>query len=91
MDLDRALETTRRADGRVGALIVERWCINGRAHGGYLAALAERACRAVLARPDATLRTITVHYLRGVAAGAVEFEVTVEHSGRRLASVSFRM
>ncbi|HUP73877.1 MAG TPA: thioesterase family protein [Acidimicrobiales bacterium] len=91
MDLDDALRSTRREGGRVGALIAERWCINGRAHGGYLAALAERACTAVLARPDATLRTITVHYLRGVAPGVVEFDVTVEHSGRRLASVSYRM
>ena len=73
------------------ALIAERWCIKGRAHGGYLAALAERACATTLARPDATLRTITVHYLRGVAAGAVQFDVTVEHSGRRLATVSYRM
>ncbi|MEO5839564.1 MAG: thioesterase family protein [Acidimicrobiales bacterium] len=91
MDLDDALRTTRRDGGRVDALIAERWCIKGRAHGGYLAALAERACAATLARPEATLRTITVHYLRGVAAGAVEFDVTVEHSGRRLASVSYRM
>ena len=91
MDLDTALRATRRDAGRVDALIAERWCINGRAHGGYLAALAERACAAALARPDATLRTITVHYLRGVAAGAVEFDVTVEHSGRRLATVSYRM
>jgi acyl-CoA thioesterase len=91
MDLDDALRTTRRDGGRVDALIAARWCINGRAHGGYLAALAERACATVLARPDATLRTITVHYLRGVAAGAVGFDVKVEHSGRRLATVSFRM
>lgn len=91
MDLDDALRTTRRDDGCVDAAIAERWCIKGRAHGGYLAALAERACAAALARPDATLRTITVHYLRGVGAGAVEFDVTVEHSGRRLATVSYRM
>ena len=91
MDLDNALRTTRRDAGRVDALIAQRWCINGRAHGGYLAALAERACATALDRPDATLRTITVHFLRGVAAGAVEFDVTVEHSGRRLATVSYRM
>ena len=91
VDLDDALRTTRRDAGRVEALIAERWCIKGRAHGGYLAALAERACATTLARPDATLRTITVHYLRGVAAGAVAFDVTVEHSGRRLATVSYRM
>ena len=94
MSLDDALRTTRRDgrnEGRIDASIAERWCINGRAHGGYLAALAERACAAVLARPDATLRAITVHYLRGVGPGAVEFDITVEHSGRRLATVSFRM
>jgi acyl-CoA thioesterase len=91
MDLDDALHTTRRDGGRVDALIAEGWCIKDRAHGGYLAALAERACATALARPDATMRTITVHYLRGVAAGAVEFDVTVEHSGRRLATVSYRM
>jgi hypothetical protein len=91
VDLDDALRTTRREGGRVDAMIAEQWCIKGRAHGGYLAALAERACATALARPDATLRAITVHYLRGVAAGAVEFDVTVEHSGRRLATVSYRM
>jgi acyl-coenzyme A thioesterase PaaI-like protein len=91
VDLDDALRTTRRSAGRVDASIVERWCINGRAHGGYLAALAERACVAALERPEATLRAITVHYLRGVGAGPVEFDVTIEHSGRRLATVSYRM
>jgi acyl-CoA thioesterase len=91
VDLDDALRTTRRDARCVDASIAERWCINGRAHGGYLAALAERACAAVLDRSDAPLRTITVHYLRGVVAGGVEFEVNVEHPGRRLATVSFRM
>jgi len=91
MDLDDALRTTRRAGGRVQAAIAEAWCIKGRAHGGYLAALAERACTAALERPDATLRTITVHYLRAVVPGAVEFDVTVEHSGRRMATVSYRL
>jgi acyl-CoA thioesterase len=91
MDLDDALRTTRGEAGRVHASIAEGWCITGRAHGGYLAALAERACAAVLQRPAATLRTITVHYLRAVAAGAVEFDVTVEHSGQRMATVSYRL
>ncbi|MEO8695861.1 MAG: thioesterase family protein [Acidimicrobiales bacterium] len=91
MNLDDALRMTRRSAVRIDAAIAERWCINGRAHGGYLAALAERACAAALERPDATLRTITVHYLRGVRSGAVEFDVTVEQSGRRLATVSYRM
>ena len=91
MTLDDALTTTRRDDGRVDATIAQMWCINGRAHGGYLAALAERACSAVLGRTDATLRATTVHYLRGVAPGPVAFDVTIEHPGRRLAVVSFRM
>ena len=91
MTLDDALRTTLADDGRVDATIAPTWCINGRAHGGYLAALAERACSAVLARDDATLRAITVHYLRGVAPGAVTLDVTIEHPGRRLAVVSFRL
>ena len=91
MDLDDALQTTRGVSGRVHVSIAEAWCIKGRAHGGYLAALAERACAAVAERPEATLRTITVHYLRAVAAGPAEFQVTVEHSGRRMATVSYRM
>jgi acyl-coenzyme A thioesterase PaaI-like protein len=91
VDLDEALRTTRITGDQVGATIPETWCINGRAHGGYLAALAERAVRDVLERPDASVRTITVHYLRGATAGPVAFEVTVEHSGRRLATVGYRM
>jgi len=91
MDLDFALRATRRGAGRIDASIAEGWCINRRAHGGYLAALAERACAAALERPDATPRAITVHYLRGVGPGPVEFDVVIEHSGRRLATVSYRM
>jgi acyl-CoA thioesterase len=91
VNIDEALRTTRVGDRRVDAAIAPTWCINGRAHGGYLAALAERACSTVVARPEATLRTITVHYLRGVAPGRVTFDVTIEHPGRRLAVVSFRL
>jgi acyl-coenzyme A thioesterase PaaI-like protein len=91
VDLDDALRTTRAAAGRVDATIPASWCINGRAHGGFLAALAERAAGTVLDRPDASLRTITVHYLRGASAGAVTFDVTVEHAGRRLATLAYRM
>ena len=91
MTLDEALRIALADNGRVDAEIAPTWCINGRAHGGYLAALAERACSAVLNRPEASLRATTVHYLRGVAAGPVTFEVTIEHPGRRLAVVSFRL
>jgi acyl-coenzyme A thioesterase PaaI-like protein len=91
VDLDEALTTTRVEVDRVDAVIATPWCINGRAHGGYLAAMAERAASAVLERPDTRLRSITVHYLRGAAAGPVTFDVTVEHSGRRLATVAYRM
>lgn len=91
MTLDDALRTTRRDGSVVDAAIAPTWCINGRAHGGYVAALAERACAAVLDRLDSRLRAITVHYLRGASPGPVTFEVTIEHSGRRMATVSFRM
>jgi acyl-CoA thioesterase len=91
VDLDDALRTTRRGSEEVEATIAEAWCLGGRAHGGYVAALAERAVAAVLARPDASLRVISVHYLRGAGAGSVAFDVRVEHPGRRLTTASFRM
>ncbi len=91
MTLDDALAVVRHDARRISATIPPEWCINERAHGGFLAALAERVCRAALDRTASAARSFTVHYLRGVTAGPIDFDTTIEHAGRSLATVTFRM
>jgi acyl-CoA thioesterase len=60
-------------------------------NGGYLATIVLRAMAAAVADPLRAPRSLTLHYLRPPAAGAVELEVAVERAGGSVTSLSARM
>jgi acyl-CoA thioesterase len=78
-------------NGRFGCDLAEAWSLHGRPHGGYVAALIERAATSLIGRPETRLRSITVHFLRPAAIGRADIEVAVERAGRTLTTVSARL
>jgi acyl-CoA thioesterase len=66
--------------------IAPGWDVLGNAHGGYLMALAARACAEAAGRPDPM--TITGHFLSPGRPGEVTIVVRVLRSGRRFATAS---
>jgi acyl-CoA thioesterase len=61
------------------------WHIGPNANGGYLLAIAGRAMAEATGRPPVTL---TAYYLRPVATGPCEVEVTMVRAGRRFATAT---
>lgn len=66
--------------------IAPGWDILGNAHGGYVMALAARACAEATGRPDPV--TVTGHFLSPGRPGPVAIEVRVLRVGRRFATAS---
>jgi hypothetical protein len=86
-EFQRATAIRALATGRFAAEIDGRWNTPIGPNGGYVAALAVSALEAGM-NPDGgrRLRSVTLHYLRSPARGAIEFEVETVRSGRRFAS-----
>lgn len=76
--------------GTYEATIDPGWWIVAGPNGGYVAAILLRACTAAVSDPTRTPRSLTVHYLRPPAAGAMHVMVTAERIGRSLTSLSIR-
>lgn len=76
---------------RFGADVKPDWATRGGPHGGYLAAIIMRALTETVADPARGARSLTVHFARPPAPGAVQIEVTVERQGRSLSTLSARM
>lgn len=87
-DADTAVEAL--GDGRFAAAVSERWWVGKGPNGGYVAALMLRAIQAA-AGHERPPRSLTVHYQRAPAAGAVEIAVTIEREGSRASFLSARM
>lgn len=91
---ERATSVAAAGDGRWAATVDEGWFAVRGPNGGYLAAIVLRAITAQLAGrgpgPVRHPRSLTLHYLRPPAAGAMEVEVAVERAGRRLTTASAR-
>lgn len=87
---------TRTADGRYeGTMDTGWWIVNG-PNGGYVAALIARAiddevAHGAAAETPKTLHSLTLHYLRAPAEGAVTIDVTVERRGRSVVTATARM
>jgi acyl-CoA thioesterase len=73
------------------AEIAPAWCINGRPHGGYLAAILMRALIATVDDRDRSPRSLTIHFLRPSAPGAARIHVTTERAGGSLSTLSARI
>ncbi|HWX74368.1 MAG TPA: thioesterase family protein [Solirubrobacteraceae bacterium] len=92
----RRLASEDRGDGRPGgasfaAEIAPEWCINGRPHGGYLAAIIVRALLETVADPLRAPRSLTIHFLRPPRPGAVRIEAATERAGGSLSTLSGRV
>jgi acyl-CoA thioesterase len=92
----RRLASGERGDGRAGgasfaAEIAPEWCINGRPHGGYLAAIVVRALLETVADPLRAPRSLTIHFLRPPRPGAVRIETATERAGGSLSTLSARV
>jgi acyl-CoA thioesterase len=92
----RRLEGERPEDGRPqGASflteIAPTWCINGRPHGGYLAAILLRALIEAVGDPRRAPRSLTIHFLRPPQPGAARIEAATERAGGSLSTLSGRI
>jgi acyl-CoA thioesterase len=88
VDLDQALQLATASEGRFACDLASAWSLDGRPHGGYVAALLERAATLAVDRPDARVRSISVNFLRPASIGPAQIEVRVERAGRTLTTVS---
>lgn len=87
---EAATAVTPLGDGRWEAHADPDWFATVGPNGGYTAATVLRAMTATLDAPEREPRSLTLHYLRPLRAGAYRIEVGVERAGRRLSTVTAR-
>ena len=73
------------------AQLARDWCINGRPHGGYLAAILLRALTRAVDDADRAPRSLTIHYARPPVPGPVRIHAATERMGGSLSTLSARM
>lgn len=73
------------------AAMSRRWWVMRGPNGGYLAAILLRALSDTVGDPARHPRSLTVHYTRAPAEGAVEITTRVERVGRSMTTASARM
>jgi acyl-CoA thioesterase len=73
------------------AQLAPDWCINGRPHGGYMAAILLRALTHALDEPDRAPRSLTIHYARPPSHGPVRIYTATQRMGGSLSTLSARM
>jgi acyl-CoA thioesterase len=90
-EFDRATAVAPLGEGAWAATVDPGWFAGRGPNGGYLAAMVLRAMIASLADPAREPRSLTCHYLRPPAGGAVRIDVTVERSGRATSTLTARL
>jgi acyl-CoA thioesterase len=88
---DRGTAVMPLGDGAWAATCDPAWWVTRGPNGGYLAAIVLRAMIAELDDPARDPRSLTCHYLRPPAEGAMRIEVTIERSGRSASTLSARL
>lgn len=81
----------RETDGSFSGRVSETWRAGRGPHGGYLAALILRGMIEAVDDAERAPRSLTIHYARAPAPGAVRLSVRVERTGRSLTSASARL
>jgi len=71
--------------------IAEGWATARGPHGGYVMALVARAMEHAVGDSARQPRSLTVHFLRPPAIGAVRASATVERAGRSMTTVTARL
>jgi acyl-CoA thioesterase len=87
----RATAVEPLGDGAWRAACEGDWSTEVGPNGGYLAAVILRAMTAELDDPGREARSLTCHYLRPPAHGAVRVDVALERNGRSLSSLTARL
>ena len=88
---DAATAVAPAGPGRWTATVDAGWFAPAGPNGGYLASIVLRAMLAAVGDPARAPRSLTLHYLRAPAAGAVDVAVEVQRDGRSLSTLSARM
>jgi acyl-CoA thioesterase len=88
---DRDTEIESVGSGKYRGRIDPGWWIVAGPNGGYVAAILLRGMMKEVNDPSRSPRSLTIHYLRPPAEGAIDLLVTVERSGRSLTTVSARL
>jgi acyl-CoA thioesterase len=89
LDADTALEPLTPTRWR--ANLDARWWVSRGPFGGYLAAILVRALVTAVGDPARRPRSLTVHFVRRPAAGAVEVSATIERAGGSATTASLRI
>jgi acyl-CoA thioesterase len=90
-EFDRATAVAALGGGAWAGTVDGGWFAGRGPNGGYLAAIVLRAMVAELGDPSREPRSLTCHYLRPPAAGAVRIDVTVERAGRATSTLTARL
>src|SRR4029453_13778893 len=88
-DDDTALRPS--GDGLWEGAVVEEWSTPRGPLGGYVLAIVMRGLEFAVADPERQARSVTRHFRRAPARGAVTVGARVERTGRSLTSVSGRL
>lgn len=86
-DLEVATRVEVAPDGTLRGRVDAGWSAPTGPNGGYLAAILARAVEVAVPDDGLRLRSLTCHYLRPPAEGAVELEVEPLREGRRAVTV----
>jgi acyl-CoA thioesterase len=90
-EFDRATAIEPLGRGAYAGTVDAGWFAGRGPNGGYLAAIVLRAMVAEVDDPAREPRSLTCHYLRPPAAGAIRVEVTVERAGRATSTLTARL
>jgi acyl-CoA thioesterase len=88
---DAAIAVRPVGPGRYGGEASPGWSAPNGPNGGYLAAIVLQALTAEVADAERAPRSLTLHYLRPPAAGALDVAVAVERTGRNVTSLTARL
>ncbi len=85
------LQRSQGAEREFAASVAAGWHAGRGPHGGYLAAMLMRAFSYSVEDQRRSPRSLTIHFLRAPAPGAVSITTTVEREGRSLVFLSARI
>lgn len=88
-DRDTALERVSETEFR--GKVDRGWFVTSAPNGGYLASIVLRALTMTVDDAERSPRSLTVHYLRPAAEGAVTIRTATERAGRSLSSLTARL
>jgi acyl-CoA thioesterase len=88
---ENSLRLRGAGDGTYAREIDQTWWGWNGQFGGYALALALQACRLENTDPTQRERSITMHFLRRMPAGALRIDVVTERQGRTVTTFSLRM